>query len=257
MDSVNIFSIITIAFLGSFGHCIGMCGGIVIAYSSTKVEEKWNKLEQSFAHLLYSAGRITTYTILGAMFGFLGGVATFNNLTNGLMLLFAGLFMVLAGLSLSGKIKFLTLFEHSFSSSSWYTKIFRQLLQTKSFTSFFILGMLNGLLPCGLVYFFAITAASTASPLYGALVMFIFGLSTVPALFSLGFFVGLYKNSKFRNFMMSLAALSVILFGLYTIKNGYYYIKYPQKTLSECCEFDPDAIDKADELKVNQHRSEQ
>jgi sulfite exporter TauE/SafE len=99
--------------------------------------------------------------------------------------------------------------------------------------------MLNGLLPCGLVYFFSITAASTASPFYGALVMFIFGVSTVPALFSLGFFVSLYKNSKFRNLMMSLAAISVIIFGCITIKNGYYYIKYPQKTLSECCEFDP------------------
>ena len=249
MDSINILSIISIAFLGSFGHCMGMCGGIVLAYSTTKVESRWSKLHQSFAHLLYSAGRITTYTILGAMFGFLGGVATFNNLTNGMMLIFAGLFMVLAGLSLSGKIKFLTLLEHSFASNSWYSKLFKSLLQTQSLYSFYILGMLNGLLPCGLVYFFAITAASTASPLYGALVMFIFGVSTTPALFSLGFFVGLYKNSKFRNIMMSIAAISVVVFGLFTIRNGYYYIKYPQKTVSECCEFDPDAIDKAQEVK--------
>ncbi len=244
METINILSIISIAFLGSFGHCMGMCGGIVIAYSSTKVQTDWSKAKQSFAHILYSAGRVTTYTLLGAMFGFLGGVATFNNLTNGLMLIFAGMFMVLAGLSLSGKIKFLTLLEHSFTKNSWYTKLFRQLLQTKSLLSFFILGMLNGLLPCGLVYFFAITAASTASALYGALVMLIFGLSTVPALFSLGFFVGLYKNSQFRNLMMSLAAISVIVFGLYTIKNGYYFIKYPQKTVGDCCEFDPDNLEK-------------
>jgi sulfite exporter TauE/SafE len=241
LDSINIFSIITIAFLGSFGHCMGMCGGIVIAYSSTKIEERWSKTKQSIAHILYSSGRILTYTILGAMFGFLGGVAMFNNLANGLLLIFAGLFMVLAGLSLSGKIKFLTILEHSFSSNSYFTKLFKQLLQTKSLFSFFVLGMLNGLLPCGLVYFFAITAASTASVIYGALVMFIFGLSTTPALFSLGFFVGLYKNSKFRNIMIRLAAISVILFGIYTIRDGYYYIKYPQKSISECCEFDPDA----------------
>jgi sulfite exporter TauE/SafE len=227
MDSVNIFSIITIAFLGSLGHCMGMCGGIVIAYSSSKVESNWSKTKQAFAHILYSSGRIFTYTLLGAMFGFLGGVATFNNLANGLLLIFAGIFMILAGLSLSGKIKFLTFLEHSFSSNSAFTKLFRQLLQTQSLFSFFVLGMLNGLLPCGLVYFFAITAASTASPFYGALVMFIFGVSTVPALFSLGFFVSLYKNSKFRNLMMSLAAISVIIFGCITIKNGYYYIKYP------------------------------
>ena len=241
MEAVNIFSIITIAFLGSFGHCIGMCGGIIIAYSSTKIEDDWSKAKQATAHILYSIGRVFTYVILGAMFGFLGGVAMFNNLANGLLLVFAGIFMVLAGLSLSGKIKFLTLIEHSVSGASWYRKLFRELLHTKSLFSFFVLGMLNGLLPCGLVYFFAVTAASTASAVYGALVMLIFGLSTIPALFSLGFFVGLYKNSKFRNLMIRLAAVSVVLFGIYTIYQGYEYIKYPQKHISECCEFDPNA----------------
>jgi len=241
MEAVSIFSIITIAFLGSFGHCIGMCGGIIIAYSSTKIEDDWSKSKQAFAHLLYSLGRVLTYVILGAMFGFLGGVAMFNNLANGSLLILAGVFMVLAGLSLSGKIKFLTLIEHSVSSATWYKKLFRELLQTKSLTSFFVLGMLNGLLPCGLVYFFAVTAASTASAAYGALVMLIFGLSTIPALFSLGYFVGLYKNGKFRNIMIRLAAISVILFGIYTINQGYEYIKYPQKTIHQCCEFDPDA----------------
>lgn len=243
MESVNILSIITIAFLGSFGHCIGMCGGIVIAYSSAKIEDNWSKSKQTSAHLLYSVGRVFTYVILGALFGFVGGVAMFNNITNGALLIIAGIFMILTGLSLSGKIKFLTLIEHSLSSTAWYQKHFRELLHTKSLISFFILGMLNGLLPCGLVYFFAVTAASTASAVYGALVMLIFGLSTIPALFSLGFFVGLYKNGKLRTLMIRLAAISVILFGIYTAKQGYDYIKYPQKTVYECCEFDPDAED--------------
>ena len=241
MEAVNIFSIITIAFLGSFGHCIGMCGGIIIAYSSTKIEDDWGKTKQATAHILYSLGRVLTYVILGAMFGYLGGVAMFNNLANGSLLILAGIFMVLAGLSLLGKIKFLTLIEHNMSSSSWYKKAFRELLQTKSLLSFFVLGMLNGLLPCGLVYFFAVTAASTASAAYGALVMLIFGLSTIPALFSLGFFVGIYKNTKFRNLMIRLAAFSVVIFGVYTIYQGYEYIKYPQKNIHQCCEFDPDA----------------
>jgi len=241
LESINIYSVITIAFLGSFGHCIGMCGGIIVAYSSTKIDDNWSKSKQTIAHMFYSFGRIFTYTLLGAIFGFLGGVAMFNNMANGILLIVAGLFMILAGLSLSGKIKFLTLIEHSFASNSFYAKTFRELLKTKSLFSFFLLGMLNGLLPCGLVYFFAVTAASTASPLYGALVMFIFGVSTIPALFSLGFFVGLYKNGKFRNIMMKLAAISVIIFGLFTLRDGYYYIKYPQKTISECCEFDPNA----------------
>ncbi len=242
METVDILSIITIAFLGSFGHCIGMCGGIIIAYSSTKIDNTDSKVKQAISHILYSAGRIFTYVILGAIFGYLGGVAMFNNLANGSLLIVAGIFMILTGLSLSGKIKFLTVIEHSISSNRWYQRQFRQLLHTKTLLSFFILGMMNGLLPCGLVYFFAVTAASTASATYGALVMLIFGLSTVPALFSLGFFVGLFKNSVFRNTMMKLASISVIVFGIYTAYQGYEYIKYPQKNIHQCCEFDPEAI---------------
>ena len=234
MEAIDIISIITIAFLGSFGHCIGMCGGIVIAYSSTKVQQKWNKSQQSIAHLLYSFGRITTYAILGAIFGYLGGVATFSNTANGILWLVAGTAMLLTGLSLLGKIKFLTLIEHSFSKSTWYQQNFKALLQSQTFFSFFMLGMLNGLLPCGFVYFFAITAASTADPMYGALVMVIFGLSTIPALFSLGFFVGLFKQSGLRNIMIKLAGISVILYGSYTIYNGYDYIVSPDRTILEC-----------------------
>lgn len=233
METVDLLSIITIAFLGSFGHCVGMCGGIVIAYSSTKVQQQWNKLEQSSAHILYSFGRVVTYSILGAIFGLIGSVVTFSNSANGILLFIAGTAMVLAGLSLLGKLKFLTLIEHSVSKSSWYQTNFKVLLASQTLFSFFLLGMLNGLLPCGFVYFFAITAASTADPLYGALVMAIFGLSTIPAMFSLGFFVGLFKQSALRNIMIKLAAISVLLYGGYTIYNGYNYFINPNKTLLE------------------------
>lgn len=234
METLNIVTIISIAFLGSFGHCVGMCGGIVVAYSSMKINPKSPKLSQAISHLLYSLGRVFTYSILGAMFGFLGGVVLFSNSANGALLIFAGIVMVLAGLSLMGKIKFLTLIEHSFASSKLYQNSFRTVLASKSKSSFFILGMLNGLLPCGFVYFFAITAASTADPLYGALVMALFGLSTIPALFSLGFLASLASATSFRNMMMSLSSVAVILYGAYTIYNGYEYINNPLKTLRDC-----------------------
>lgn len=234
METVNIISIISIAFLGSFGHCIGMCGGIVLAYSTIKIEPKSSKVSQSAAHLLYSLGRVFTYSVLGAVFGAIGGVVTFSNTANGIMLVIAGLAMVLAGLSLMGKIKFLTIIEHSFSSSSVYKNAFKRILNSRSNFSFFVLGMLNGLLPCGFVYFFAITAASTASPLYGALVMAIFGLSTIPAMFSLGFLTSLSSTTSFRNMMMSLSSFAVILYGSYTIYNGYDFITRETKTLTEC-----------------------
>lgn len=234
METVNILTIISIAFLGSFGHCIGMCGGIVVAYSSLKVNPKSPKLSQALSHLLYSLGRVLTYSILGALFGALGGVVLFSNNANGVLLIVAGVAMILAGLSLMGKIKFLTLIEHSFSSSPLYKKAFRSVLNSKSRSSFFILGMLNGLLPCGFVYFFAITAASTANPLYGALVMAIFGLSTIPAMFGLGFLASLASATSFRNMMMSLSSVAVILYGAYTIYGGYEYINNPLKTIRDC-----------------------
>ncbi len=234
MDTVNLLAIISIAFLGSFGHCIGMCGGIVLAYSSIKIEPQSSKLSKSASHLLYSFGRIFTYTLLGALFGALGGVVTFSNNANGTLLVLAGIVMVLAGLSLMGKIKFLTVIEHTFSSSKLYKDAFKTILNSKSNFSFFVLGMLNGLLPCGFVYFFAITAAATASPLYGALVMFVFGLSTIPAMFGLGFLSSMASATSFRNMMMSLSSVAVILYGLFTIYNGYDYFTNPLKTVQQC-----------------------
>lgn len=234
METIDLLSILTIAFLGSFGHCVGMCGGIVIAYSSTKVEMGWSRFKQALSHVLYSSGRVTTYVILGVMFGYLGGVTTFSNTTNGALLIFAGTAMILAGLSLIGKVKFLTIVEHSISKSGWYQQSFRALINNQSLLSFFILGMLNGLLPCGFVYFFAITAASTASPLWGGVVMLIFGLSTIPALFSLGFFVGLFNQGNLRSLMIKLASIAVIIYGGYTLYNGYEYIANPEKTILDC-----------------------
>ncbi len=234
METVSIITIITIAFLGSFGHCVGMCGGIVVAYSSTKVKSGWSKQLQALSHILYSFGRITTYVILGFIFGYVGGVVTFDNFTSGILLLTTGTLMVLVGLSLSGKIKFLTNLEHSVSKSPWYQKSFKALIGSDSLLSFYLLGMLNGLLPCGFVYVFAITAASTGSPLWGALVMLIFGLSTLPALFSLGFFVSIFKQTALRSTIIKIASLVVIGFGVYIAYLGYEYIVDPNKTILSC-----------------------
>ena len=224
METISLLTIISIAFLGSFGHCIGMCGGIVLAYSTIKIDPASSKVSKSAAHLLYSFGRVTTYSILGAIFGALGSVVQFSNTSRGVVLVVVGLAMILAGLSLMGKLKFLTLLEHSFAASSFYKKIFKKILNSKSNASFFTLGMLNGLLPCGFVYFFAITAAGTGDPVYGALVMAIFGLSTIPAMFGVGFLASLASATNFRNMMMSLSSIAVLLYGAFTIYHGYGFL---------------------------------
>ncbi len=234
METVNLLTIISIAFLGAFGHCIGMCGGIVLAYTSTKMDDSFSRTKQIIAHLMYSFGRVLTYTVMGVMFGYLGEVITFNHMANGIMMVVAGVFMVLAGLSILGKIKFLNILEYSTTQSSWYKEAFRKLIHSKTLFSFFLLGMLNGLLPCGFVYFFAVTAASTASPFWGGVVMFIFGIGTIPALFSLGFFAGLFNKMSFRDMMVKVASLVVIGYGLFTLYYGYQYIQDPTLTPYNC-----------------------
>ncbi|QFR49448.1 sulfite exporter TauE/SafE family protein [Sulfurimonas lithotrophica] len=234
MESVNLLTIISIAFLGSFGHCIGMCGGIVMAYSNIKIDPASTKVSKSIAHLLYSLGRVSTYSILGAVFGYLGGVVVFSNTANGVLLIIAGVAMIVAGLSLMGKMKSLSIGGKSFSDTKFYKNSFTKIMNSKSNMSFYLLGMLNGLLPCGFVYFFAITAASTADPLYGALVMAVFGLSTIPAMFGLGTLSSLNLATNFRNMLVSLASIAVLFYGVFTIYNGYDYITNPQKTLRDC-----------------------
>jgi len=193
----------------------------VVAYTSTKIGNSWSKTKQTVSHIFYSVGRILTYMIIGMLFGYFGDVVTVSKTASSILLLLTGLLMILVGFSLIGKLKFLTLIEHSISKSSWYQLTFKKLIRTNSLGSFLLLGMLNGLLPCGFVYFFAITAISTGSALGGAIVMLIFGLSTVPALFSLGFFVGIFKQSALRNTMIKLAAILVIIYGIFVIYHGY------------------------------------
>ena len=234
MELTELLTILSIAFLGSFGHCTGMCGGIVLAYTGAKIDGSFGKFKQAFAHLSYGLGRVTTYTLIGLLLGWLGGMIAFSATTNALLYTIAGIAMVLTGLSLIGKIRFLTLIEHSVSGAAWYKNLFRSLLGSKSLGSFFALGMLNGLLPCGFVYFFAITAASTASPAWGAIVMAVFGLATVPALFLLGSFAGILQQTVMRTWFVRIAALAVIGYGLMTLHTGYHFFTDPAASLQHC-----------------------
>ena len=228
MGHIDFIIILTTAFLGSLGHCIGMCGGIVVAYSSTKIDQESTYIQQTSAHLAYNFGRVTTYAILGAIFGFVGQVVAFTPTTKGLLFVITGILMILAGLSLIGNIKFLNSAEWSVSKYAWYQNSFKKLMSNQSYVSFYLLGLLNGIIPCGLVYSFAIFAASTADPFAGALVMATFGLATIPALFFLGFLTKFLQKGSLRGTMMKLASLLVILYGGITINKGYNFIAHPK-----------------------------
>ncbi len=115
----------------------------------------------------------------------------------------------------------MVIIEHSLSNAKWYKTLFVKLIKSKSYLSFYSLGLLNGFLPCGFVYFFAVTAANTASPVYGGFVMLIFGLSTIPALFSLGYFVGLFNKTSLRDIFIKVASLAVLVYGVSELYKGY------------------------------------
>ena len=221
MNSLELTAIISFAFLGSVGHCIGMCGGFIMTYTMAKIKPADSKFVQALYHLSYNLGRVTTYTILGALFGYFGALWEINPLARSIMFTIAGILMVVMGLSFAGKLKFLNSIEIPISNYSWFKKIFTYQMNSGNKSSFFVLGMLNGLFPCGLVYTMLVTATTTSSAVYGALVMAVFGIFTIPTLFSFAFVVSIFSGQKFRALMIQLAALTVILFGIWTIYKAY------------------------------------
>jgi len=233
MTGMDLGTIFLVAFLGSIGHCIGMCGGFVMAYSAAKIDRDWSKTHQGVAHLLYSTGRVVSYMLIGALFGTLGKVFAFSMTGKGVLFLFIGVLMVLMGLSLMGRLKFIAYIESSGANSNLFRRIFRTLIASKTLPSFFLLGMLNGFIPCGFVYFFAAFAAATSSPLWGAAVMLVFGLATVPVLFTVGFFAGLAKQMKYREAAVKIAGALVVLYGLFTGYKGYMLLAHPETQKEE------------------------
>ncbi|KIM11885.1 MAG: hypothetical protein KU37_03245 [Sulfuricurvum sp. PC08-66] len=219
--NIEILSVVLFGLVGSLGHCIGMCGGFIVTYSASKISANTPQKNQLLYHALYNSGRVTSYVLLGMLFGGFGALWDVTPLTRAILFIVAGLFMIAMAFSLSGKIAFLNSIEHNITSQSWYKKLFLRLVQGESASSFYFLGMLNGFFPCGLVYAALVWAMATGSIVGGALVMLLFGVSTVPALFGFGFFVGLLKKTHFRKIMVHLSAIIVLLFGAWTLWKGY------------------------------------
>ena len=173
------------------------------------------------SHITYNTGRVSAYILLGMFFGSLGSVFFFSSQSVGYFYFFIGLVMVLMGLSMWGKLKFLNSLESSIAFNSTIKKLFSFLIHSKSFWSFYGLGVLNGFLPCGLVYFFLASATTTGSWFWGGVTMAIFGLSTMPSLIGIGYVVGFLKSSGFREIMIKVASFVIMAYGLYLAYLGY------------------------------------
>lgn len=152
-------------------HCAAMCGPLVIAVSGP-----------GRSRLIYNAGRIAIYCAIGLLFGAVGKTFVLAGLQRWLSL-GAGA-AILVGLLLSSRFALKTPFTKAITKLK---SLFGSLLQRRTLASQFLLGSLNGLLPCGLVYIAAAGAAATGSPVSGALHMAAFGAGTLPMLLGLGF----------------------------------------------------------------------
>lgn len=229
METLDFISLFGIALVGGFGHCIGMCGGIVLAFSGKLAKNNTSKGGIAISHLLYNLGRISTYVLLGALVGGLGSMFSLNGTLRGVLFVVAGFLMVFAGLSLFGKSKFLTFLEHSVQNSKWYQMQFQNALNLKTPFSLYVLGLLNGLLPCGFVYAFLFSAASFASVFKGALVMLIFGIATIVPLLLFGILANTILYKPFlRKLAMNLAAISIVIFGALMVEKGVRFLQNPQ-----------------------------
>ncbi len=220
-DYITVF---LIGFLGGFSHCIGMCGGFVMTYTlkirendPVPSEKRWQK---AAPHFLYNSGRIITYTIMGEVFGLLGGtlgvIFAIRDL-QGVLQLFAGFVMILIGLDLAGWMPGLG--PDRFPGTGFFKRVVSRLFQSVNRKNVFVLGMILGLIPCGLVYVAGAKAAATQSIIGGALTMLIFGLGTFPAMLITGLTVDLI-SAKLRHRLYRLAAILVIVLAVITIMRG-------------------------------------
>lgn len=223
MHGIEWWLIISIAFAGSFGHCIGMCGGFIVAYSSTKIDANMSKSAQLIRHGAYNTGRVSSYVVLGMVFGAIGSLFALSMELHGALFIFAGIIMIITALGMFGLSRVIHLLERGFSSNALFKTLFSRLIKSKSIGSFFALGVMNGFFPCGFVFFFAAKAAASASMIDGALIMAVFGLATVPTLLALGQSVSFFKEIAFRQTMNRIAALAILIYGLYSVYYGLAY----------------------------------
>jgi len=227
MNEIFIVAFMT-GLVGSL-HCIGMCGPIAVALPLG--EKSW--LHRGLGSLTYNFGRTVTYGVLGAIFGFLGQGIEMAGLQRWATILI-GVIMILS-------VSFPVLFREKIKIDQVLTGYasrlisrFRKLFSRSSISSLFVIGVLNGLLPCGLVYVAIAGAISSGDVLSGVLYMFLFGLGTIPVMFAIplaGHIIGTSIRKRFRSVVSTFIVILGILFILRGLSLGIPYLSPPAKML--------------------------
>jgi sulfite exporter TauE/SafE/plastocyanin domain-containing protein/copper chaperone CopZ len=189
-------------------HCVGMCGGIMLSQSIGK--ESKNKFEAIKPALLYNAGRVIAYTLLGGIVGAIGSIFALSLTVKAGLQLFAGVFMIMMGFNMAG------------------FKAFRKLqiklpnaacrAMSKPRAPFFV-GLLNGLMPCGPLQTMQIFALGTGSAAAGAFSMFVFSIGTVPLMLTFGALSGLLSKGYTKK-ILKFSGILIIMLGLLMSNRG-------------------------------------
>jgi sulfite exporter TauE/SafE len=209
---------------GSF-HCIGMCGGFACALGAGPHGRGAGLVR----HLLYNGGRVATYAFIGVIAGSLGGLTIAGHgqapalgdsfdVGQRVLAVVAGLLMIVMALQLFGLLQRLHGVLVGFGGSTVVVAL-RSLLLARGPAAPLAFGVINGFLPCPLVYAFAAQAASTAAALPGFLTMAAFGLGTFPAMLLMGG-VGTLLRPAWRRRGVWLAGGFILVLGLATIGRG-------------------------------------
>ncbi|MCX6230988.1 MAG: sulfite exporter TauE/SafE family protein [Bacteroidetes bacterium] len=206
-----VFAGFLLGLIGSF-HCIGMCGPIAL-----NLPLRGNSFsERLISGILYNIGRITMYGIMGALFGSIGqgllllGVQRWISIAMGVILIFS-----VAAPFLFRKIHFKSVDSFTALVRTGIQKLFNK----RSYAGLLFIGMLNGLLPCGLVYLAIAGAVTTGSILYGSLYLILFGLGTLPMMLTISL-IGNAITGVWRNLINKIIPYVVVFVGALFILRG-------------------------------------
>jgi sulfite exporter TauE/SafE len=209
-------------------HCAGMCGPLALALPGTAISPS----RFALGRVAYNLGRIITYCLIGLIFGlfgktlFLAGVQRWISIALGIVLI--------TGLFASRKLAL-------WKPVTWLVNQLKtrmsELLRQRSLASVGLLGLLNGLLPCGLVYVAAAGATATGNVISGAIYMAAFGAGTLPMMLAIGL-GGKLVPFSLRLKLRAAIPISVFILGILLILRGMSlgipYIS-PNLATGSCC----------------------
>lgn len=198
-----------IGLLGSV-HCLGMCGPLAFAVPSLKTGHAYLVLDKIFYH----TGRIISYCILGVFIGLIGRQIWLSGLQQGVSIL-SGLFILVA--ACSRLFKFTSFSNNTSFLLKPFNKLFGYALKHKA--NHLIIGMINGLLPCGFVYLALAGAVNTGTVRSAVEYMFWFGVGTSPLMLIATIGLG-FTGKMFRNKLNRLVPYAMLFLGIWFLLRG-------------------------------------